>query len=525
MAHHQAASFDPEEAEGDIVLQAHAGPQTHFLASRAFLVLYGGAGGGGKSWALIFAAVLHAVSTPGWTGLICRNKQKDLDKPGGLWTTAKKIARLTGGHARAGSPRDITWPGGGRLVFDYLAKRNFENYRGAELAYVGIDEANECPIEAIVFLMSRLRTTCGAEPVMRLTCNPDPDHELAKWVDPHYLLDGGEFDGCPDREQAGRIRYFARRAKDDQFMFADTAEEAAKLADREVWEAKSFTFIDALLDDNPSLAKDKKKRRDYLANLAMQGAVVEDQLRRGNWRAKPGSVGMLSLELWGGGEWMVEPVSPIIKRIRAWDLASTEPRPGNKDPDYTVGVLMGWDAFGRWYIEDVVICRKESDGVDDLLAETAAADGPSVTQVIETEGGSSGKRDTKTTRKVLKSSGKCGPVIDVRAIQNKRAKARAMANELRLGMVGNRPRTHFEDKGPRSPRGYFLNATGWMTRLYEDAGNALPTVGAIVMQQVKRFIDAQVHDDVPDAMSIAHNQGTPKRVHKPRVGDRWDNLS
>ena len=522
MAHHQADRF-AQAPEEPVVIKPHPGPQTWFLASRAFMVLFGGAAGGGKSWVLIYAAILNGVNTPGWTGLIVRNKQKDLDQPDGLWTIAQELGRLTGGHCRSSSPRDITWPGGGRLVFDYLADGNYRNYKGSALSYLGIDEANECSIEAIIFLMSRLRTTCGAEPVVRMTCNPDPDHELAKWVDPHFLIDGGPDDGCPDRSQSGRIRYFARRAKDDQFCFADTRKEAARLADRKIGLVKSFTFIDALLPDNPSLAGDPAKLEDYLATLALQGAVIEDQLVRGNWRTRAESSGMLALALWGGIDGrLVEPISQIIKWVRAWDLASTKSKPGAKNPDWTVGWTVGWDAFGRWYVADVVLCRLESGGVDDLLSKTASEDGPGVTQVIEQDPASAGKRDVKTTRAVLKSGGNCGPVVSVLANKKKTVKARPMSNELRLGMVGHRPREHAYDKGPRAPRGYFLNASGWMDRVYRDLGVGVTTVGKIVLHQIDRFFDPKIKDDVPDAASIAHNHGTPKKSPVQDVGSRWD---
>lgn len=522
--------------DAQVVLRPHPGPQTDFLASTADMVLGGGAGGGGKSWALIYAGVLHGVRTPGWTGLICRSKAVDLLKPGGLWDRAQEIARQTGGHARGGQYRDIHWPGGGRLAFDYVAKGNYQNYRSTELAFLGFDEVNECPMEAVIFLMSRLRTTCGAKPILRMTCNPDPTHEIAKWVDPYYLIDGGEEDGRADRAQSGKIRYFARRAKDDAFIFGETPEATADEAEREVWEVKSFTFVPSLLDDNPTLAGNETQRRAYLANIAQQGAVVEAQLRDGNWRATQMPAGILRWDYWGGGETLLEPVSPIVRWVRAWDLASTKPRKGYRDPDYTVGVLMGWDAFERWYVADVVLCRAEVDGVDELLARTASADGPDVLQVIEVEGGASGKRDAKTTRSVLQASGRCGPIREVRAVKDKATKARPMANELRLGMFGNRPRVTSDDKKPWSHRGFLLNIggpeKGWMNRPYADDGNHLPTVGKIFWQQVRPFpltVDQvtgkKIHDDIPDAMAIAHNAGRPVETVAPRPATRWDRLS
>ena len=44
------------------------------------------------------------------------------------------------------------------------------------------------------------------------------------------------------------------------------------------------------------------------------------------------------------------PLAPIIRRVRAWDLAATNPNPDNKDPDFTVGILVWYcppDSY--WY--------------------------------------------------------------------------------------------------------------------------------------------------------------------------------
>jgi len=179
-------------------------------------------------------------------------------------------------------------------------------------------------------------------------------------------------------------------------------------------------------------------------------------------------------------------------------------------------VLMSWDKFGRWYIEDVAICREEVGETDDFMAAVAEADGPDVTQVHEIDPAAAGKRDARTTANVLRSSGRTGRVVGVRAIQNKPAKVRPMANELRLGMVGDRPRRTADDAEPMTPRGFFLNANGWMTRPYKDGGKALATIGAIAREQIGGFFNPKLHDDIPDAAAIAHAFGTPQVVVKPK---------
>lgn len=49
--------FGSEEAERDVVFKPNPGPQTEFLAASEREVLYGGASGGGKSYALLADAL------------------------------------------------------------------------------------------------------------------------------------------------------------------------------------------------------------------------------------------------------------------------------------------------------------------------------------------------------------------------------------------------------------------------------------------------------------------------------------
>jgi predicted phage terminase large subunit-like protein len=81
-----------------------------------------------------------------------------------------------------------------------------------------------------------------------------------------------------------------------------------------------------------------------------------------------------------------------IRKVRFWDLASTEPEKG-KDPDYTAGVLAGLKA-GQYYIFDVAHFRGTPKHVEDKIKSTAEFDGKQVEVWMEEEGGSSGKTVT-----------------------------------------------------------------------------------------------------------------------------------
>lgn len=80
----------------------------------------------------------------------------------------------------------------------------------------------------------------------------------------------------------------------------------------------------------------------------------------------------------------------FTRRIRAWDLASTEAQAG-ADPDYTAGVLIGKHTDGTFWVLDVVRERLGPRGVRDLIKQTAQRDGKEVPIRIEREGGASGK--------------------------------------------------------------------------------------------------------------------------------------
>jgi predicted phage terminase large subunit-like protein len=80
---------------------------------------------------------------------------------------------------------------------------------------------------------------------------------------------------------------------------------------------------------------------------------------------------------------------PCPSRVRRWDLASTETRPG-ADPDWTAGALLGRDAGGRFWVLDVVRARVAPGAVEDLVLQTAQLDGRGVPVRMEQEPGSSG---------------------------------------------------------------------------------------------------------------------------------------
>jgi len=96
---------------------------------------------------------------------------------------------------------------------------------------------------------------------------------------------------------------------------------------------------------------------------------------------------------------IIENLPPILhwrQRVRFWDKAGT-----SGGGDYTVGVLMGMDENGRFYVLDVVRGRWDSAQREAIIKATAMIDGPKVEIGIEQEPGSGGLESAQNSVKNL----------------------------------------------------------------------------------------------------------------------------
>jgi hypothetical protein len=488
------------------------GPQEKFLACSADIALYGGSANSGKSVCLLLDVLGHAHN-PLWNGLLLRRHAKDFKDKGSIYEKAKRLFAGTGARFRAGEYMDVTWPSGASLAFRHLDDANMQGYQGPEYAWIGFDEITHFEMSWVRYLMTRMRTSAGVRPSMRMTCNPDPDHEIAQWVDPWYLVDPPS--GRPNVARSGVPRFLAVSRETDALVWGNTRAECAELAGRPPNEVKSFTYIAASPEDN---AIGMIENPDYASSLAMAGRVEEARLRGGDWRVRVETGGMLRREWWGGADGtMREPLAQIVRRVRSWDKAASKPKPSNKHPDFTAGIMVAWDIHGRWYVTDLVICRAEPDDVDVLMEETAERDGASVTHVIQFDPAAAGKFDERHTRKVLGSSGVCGPIVTVRPLKDKVVRVQPVSKLLRDGMTGK--------AGEWKPIGYILN-TGWMQRPYSDGGPAAATVGGVFWQQIAKFWsgDPADKDDIPDALAAALEVGNMPQTEDTEDEDPVERL-
>jgi len=324
-------SFCPEEPSIN---------QKVFLRTYSIEALFGGAAGGGKSSALLMAA-LQYVDVPGYSAILFRRTFADLSLPGALMDRFKSwISKHEDVHWNSNS-FIATFPSGARISFGYLNNANdYLRYKGSEFQFIGIDEVTEIRESDYRYLFSRLRRPASG-PIsqiplrMRCASNPAPN-----WVRQRFIVEG---------KSEGRI------------------------------------FVPSRLKDNPGIDADS-----YRQSLSALDPLERRRLEEGDWWST--TLGSLfdrtSFVIIDQNE--IPLINSSARVVRFWDLAATEVSHSNTDPDWTVGTLMLLNE-GIAYVLDVKKLRARGEKVEKLIAQTALEDGHGVSIVMEQEPGSSGK--------------------------------------------------------------------------------------------------------------------------------------
>jgi hypothetical protein len=117
---------------------------------------YGGAAGGGKSDALL-AAALQYVDVPGYAALILRRTFRQLDQPDAIMSRSKEWLANTDARWNDDAKR-WTFPSTATLTFGYLEHDNdVYNYQGPAYQFVGWDELTQFSEKQYEYLFSRTR--------------------------------------------------------------------------------------------------------------------------------------------------------------------------------------------------------------------------------------------------------------------------------------------------------------------------------------------------------------------------------
>ena len=144
--------------------------QREFFASTARHTAYGGARGGGKSWAMRRKMVMLALRYPALRLLLLRRSLQELRENHILPLQSE----LLGFATYKKDERAFLFPNGSRLVLGYCdSDGDVLQYQGAEYDVIGFEEATHFKEEWIVFICTSLRTTKSYfRTRVYYTCNP-----------------------------------------------------------------------------------------------------------------------------------------------------------------------------------------------------------------------------------------------------------------------------------------------------------------------------------------------------------------
>ena len=230
-----------------VLFHPNEGPQTDFLAAGEKDVLYGGAAGGGKSYAMLVDPLRYA-HRKAHRALILRRSMPELremiDKSRELYPQAFPGAKF----------REVeklwNFPSGAKVEFGFLERdADVYRYQGQAYSWIGFDEITHLPTEfSWNYLASRLRTT-DPEIQTYLRCTANPGGVGSQWV---------------------KKRYIEPSESNKSFMGSD---------------GLTRKFIPAKLADNPYLADDGV----YEQMLKSLPPIQRRQLLEGNWDVAEGA--------------------------------------------------------------------------------------------------------------------------------------------------------------------------------------------------------------------------------------------
>ena len=328
------------------------------------------------------------VDDPNFFGYVFRLNATDMKGGGGLFQTACRMFQAYDKRVKyTKQPMCIYFPSGATINFTGIdGESGLDSIQGVEISAAMVDESAQHEESTIFWIISRLRTKANMIPNIWLTCNPNPDNFLRGWLDKYYLqpkgafLEGDLVEGRPNLDKDGDLRWFLRIS--DEVMWGATKEDLIathghkfpidRLSGLSTCQPRSFRFISATCHDNPVLLEADP---NYVSNLLNLHRVEKERLYYGSWWARQESSSYFQRS-WTPVINLPEYLKndEIVKRVRAWDLASTLPSEQYPDPDYTAGVLFARTKSGYYIMEDVVHGRWRAGELEKMLVEQTQKD-------------------------------------------------------------------------------------------------------------------------------------------------------
>ncbi len=151
--------------------------QADFLLDRHKYIAYGGARGGGKSWAVRVKAVLLCLKYPGIKVMIIRKTYPELQENHIIPLCELLRCYAEDAGARVAEYNDtkkhMVFPNGSRILFRYCDDdRDSLRFQGTEVDVLFVDEATQQPEERMDRLRACVRGVNGFPKRIYYTCNP-----------------------------------------------------------------------------------------------------------------------------------------------------------------------------------------------------------------------------------------------------------------------------------------------------------------------------------------------------------------
>jgi len=376
------------------IYKPHKGPQTAFITCPIQEILFGGARGGGKSFAVALKWAAYAqIWGEAAVGLLIRKSYQDLED----FNEKKLKAILTplGWHYQVGKH---TWvhPNGATLRLGYIDnKGDEEKYLGQEYSVLILEELTTWPnSDQLDKLRGSLRSAAGAPCCIWATTNPGGvGHE---WVKKRYITPAPP-----------RIPFYSKQL--------------------ETW----IVYIPALLIHNPSLAEN-----DPFYIKRLKGTGKKHLVRawiRGDWDiSEEGNVykrDWFQYYKWNPYDAVVHRAEglklgypELLQIVQSWDPGQ---KTGEKN-DYTVGTTWGIGHAG-YYLLDMVRGKMAFPTLMKLVPKYAYK---WFADIIYMEDKSSGSSIIQMAKEHTRL-----PIVGINPDQNKFARASAVSHLYETGRV------------------------------------------------------------------------------------------
>lgn len=215
--------------------------QQIFHKSKADECVYGGAKGGGKSFALVWEALMYGLEHKEATMYIFRETYDDLEASIVRKWRANVPQNL---YAYNGSQHMVRLINGTEIYFRYCSSdADADGYQGHEMDWLGIDELTLHSRYEYEVLSSCLRSTKGYPTQFRGTCNPGGKGHT--WVKERYITATNYGNRKSKDEKTGAsIEFIPAKVTDNEVLMANDPNYVKRLENLPPARKKAYLYGD-----------------------------------------------------------------------------------------------------------------------------------------------------------------------------------------------------------------------------------------------------------------------------------------